>query len=686
MPAEFLQQAFVEVGVGQQRVREFVLSPVITKIFNAVLKGCYPESWQTSALVPVPKPKGKPDVMDDHRGIAVSPVIAKLFSIAMLARLDKWAESRGLRAAGQAGFRAGRGTPDHLFVLRHLIDTAKVQKKPLFCAFIDFSKAYDRVNRNLLWRCLKGCGLHGAMLHTIQAMYESVQMRVRVGGKMGAPFSYDMGVKQGCPLSPLLFGILIGRLEPYLERHCPGSGHQIASSIVRALLYADDVVLVSESADGLRAMLKVLEKFCVANSMFVNTGKSEVVVFNRGRSAVPGGLEFPINGAPLPVSTSYVYLGLKFEDGQPCRAALQGAVAKAKRGMFALFSKCYKHRWHNVDLMCHLFDSVVKPVLCYGCEVWGVDWTSRLCIQGNFASGPAEEEVHKPFLRQVLGVCKSTPCAAMYMELNRQPIPMFWLRMAAKLWNKALSRKPDDILRQCLKENVRLVHDAGLRATDQKRLWSFHFTKCMDELGVAWRDADSNLLPVDLGTVGNRMADKWSHAECGVLEDLGEAWALEPCAVRAAPASFSHGFKLYTYMNWFALEEWSRKLHWSFFLQAPEHIKAMAQLRLGSHWLEVQQGRLARPRKPRKERCCVQCNNMIEDEAHLLECQAYADLREKYGISTSMTPTDAQVKEAFAPTTEQGWHKLAEFILQCKLRRTGLTWNSSVAPRIPPAS
>jgi hypothetical protein len=76
-------------------------------------------------------------VYDDHRGIAVSPVAAKLFAMVMLATLDRWAERRGLRAAGQAGFRAGRGTPDNLFVLRHMIDSAVAHKQPLFCAFIE---------------------------------------------------------------------------------------------------------------------------------------------------------------------------------------------------------------------------------------------------------------------------------------------------------------------------------------------------------------------------------------------------------------------------------------------------------------------------------------------------------------------------------------------------------------------
>ena len=670
MPAEFLQQAYIQ----QTNMREFVLAPVLTKLFNAVWRGAYPCAWQVSALVPVPKPKGRPDVFDDHRGIAVSPVAAKLFAMVMLARLDRWAESRGLRAKGQAGFRAGRGTPDNLFVLRHIIDAAAARKQPLFCAYVDFSKAYDRVDRGVLWRVLRGCGLHGAALSTVQAMYESVRMQVRMRGKLGPAFESGVGVKQGCPLSPLLFGILVDRLEPFLERHCPGSGAHLATSLVRALLYADDVVLACESADGLRAMLQALEVFCRANSLFVNTTKSEVVVYGRRwiSSAMPGGLEFPFNGAPLPVKISYIYLGLRFEDEQPSRAHLTTAVDKARKAMHALLGRSRAQSLHSIDLLCHLFDALVKPILCYGCEVWAVDWVAGMCRAGNLASGAGEESVHKPFLRHIMGVCKSTSGAAMYKDLNRTPIPMFWLRMAAKLWNRALSRPAGDLLRAALLENVSMASDPALTAASRRRFWSFHFTRCMAEFGINWKDAQGTPQKVDLPGLEHRMAERWQQHEWGHIDDIGSAWSLQPCVVRAAPDGFSRGFKLYTYANWFAPEEWVRGESWTRHLTRADHVRAMAQFRLGSHWLQIQQGRFTRT--PRSQRCCAHCTGCVEDEAHVLQCPRYLDLRQRYRVPTIAAPTDASIKAAFSHTTAHDWNTFAEFLVHCRLRRTDVNW------------
>ena len=188
MPAEFLSKAWVPVEVDGKLERFFVLGPWMVQLFNSVLFGDYPASWHTSALVPVPKPKGNPDDTDDYRGIAVGAVLAKVYSLCMHARMDAWAEEGGFRARGQAGFRAGRGTADNCFVLRHMIDAAACRREPLYCAFIDFSKAYDRVDRALLWRVLAGFGLHGPALSALQNMYAHVQLQVRAGCVLGAPF------------------------------------------------------------------------------------------------------------------------------------------------------------------------------------------------------------------------------------------------------------------------------------------------------------------------------------------------------------------------------------------------------------------------------------------------------------------------------------------------------------------
>ena len=177
-------------------------------------------------------------------------------------------------------------------------------------------------------------------------MYEVVQLQVRSAGQLGSAFESHVGVKQGDPLSPLLFGILIDRLENYLKSRCPESGTRLAEIIVRALLYADDVAMPATTPDQLRNMLICLQDFCVGNSMFVNCKKSEVVVFgSQWHTRNMGKLDFPYNGTPLPINTEYVYLGLKFKDGEPAKKMIDNAVCKARKlprkAMLGMFGKCY---------------------------------------------------------------------------------------------------------------------------------------------------------------------------------------------------------------------------------------------------------------------------------------------------------------------------------------------------------
>jgi hypothetical protein len=172
-----------------------ILVPIITKLFNRILSDDYPTQCADSAITPIPKSKGSLTEYDNYRGIAVGSVLPKIFSMVLNTRGNKWAETNGKRAVGQFGFRPNRSTADAAFVLRHTVEVYQSRKKPVYCAFIDFRKAYDSVNRNILWNCLEQMGIHGNYLNTLRNMYKQVRMRVRVGSRMSSAFLAEAGVK-----------------------------------------------------------------------------------------------------------------------------------------------------------------------------------------------------------------------------------------------------------------------------------------------------------------------------------------------------------------------------------------------------------------------------------------------------------------------------------------------------------
>ena len=127
------------------------LMPVFVKIFNIVFdSGIVPDSWASGIICPIFKNKGDPANVDNYRGITILSCFGKLFTCILNNRLTSYLENSGILCEEQAGFRKGYGTTDHIFNLKCLVDLYLARGKKLYCAFVDYKKAFDSVSRTLL--------------------------------------------------------------------------------------------------------------------------------------------------------------------------------------------------------------------------------------------------------------------------------------------------------------------------------------------------------------------------------------------------------------------------------------------------------------------------------------------------------------------------------------------------------
>jgi hypothetical protein len=194
----------------------------------------------------------------------MGPVLAKMFAMIPEAWLSSWAEKRCLRARGQVGFRKDFRTTDNLYILRTLIEQSTHKRKKVYCCFVDFCKAFDTVPRDLLWQVLAKMGIVGRFIQCLQSMYNQDNVRVmHPTERLSARFSCGIGVKQGCPLSPLFFGLYLDGLEKHLDALVGDSSPQLADTTIKVLLYADDLALMSETPQGLHKQIDAMSKFCV---------------------------------------------------------------------------------------------------------------------------------------------------------------------------------------------------------------------------------------------------------------------------------------------------------------------------------------------------------------------------------------------------------------------------------------
>ena len=135
-----------------------------------------------------------------------------------------------------------KSTTDHFVTLRIIVEECHDDKSNLFCCFVDFRKAFDTVPRNNLWNRLEELKVPLELRAVVIRLYENVIARFTSNEGWSRDIKCNIGVKQGCLLSPTLFGIYIDKLEGCLEEAgCAGT--ILARIIIVLLLYVDDIVL-----------------------------------------------------------------------------------------------------------------------------------------------------------------------------------------------------------------------------------------------------------------------------------------------------------------------------------------------------------------------------------------------------------------------------------------------------------
>ncbi len=150
-----------------------------------------------------------------------------------------------------------------------LTENRKFLNKDTFVCFIDLKKAFDSVNRDLLFYKLQLYGLNGQLLNNIMGLYKNVRYRVEINEEQTEYFEVKSGVKQGCILSPTLFNLFINDFIFYIKES--NIGIPINNKIINILLYADDIVLIAENENDLAHLINRVNTWCNKNQMCLNT-------------------------------------------------------------------------------------------------------------------------------------------------------------------------------------------------------------------------------------------------------------------------------------------------------------------------------------------------------------------------------------------------------------------------------
>ena len=337
-------------------------------LFNICFdNGIVPSDCGKCIINPIPK-SSTTDRRDplSYRGISLAPAMYKLYCSILNNRLSSWSDENHKLVDEQNGFRKRRSTTDHISSLVNIIDTRKKLKKSTFCAFIDFKKAYDTINRSMLWKKLTDTGISGKMFQAVKSLYTSVKSCVRVNSYKTEWFDVNCGLRQGCVLSPLLFNLFINDLAVFLKSL--DLGVKIADENVCLMLYADDVVLLAESEADLQLLLNSLNDWCGRNDMTVNMAKSNVVHF-RPKSLSKTDAMFSCGDGIISVADRYTYLGVVLSEHLDYNIMVKHVAQSASRALGLLIAKCKTIGGVPYNVFTKLYDSVVWPVISYSSSI-----------------------------------------------------------------------------------------------------------------------------------------------------------------------------------------------------------------------------------------------------------------------------------------------------------------------------
>jgi len=487
---------------------------------------------------------------------------------------------------------------DHVYTLKTIIELYLCQGRRLFCAFVDYKKAFDSIDRVTLWKKLVTNCITGNFLNVVKSMYSSVKSCIKYNGETSEYFAADRGLRQGENLSPILFSMFLNDIENFfmdrdspnlsyienLNNNCDATLDELLNMFI--ILYADDTVILAEDEKALQEQLNLLCEYCTQNSLSVNIDKTKIMVFARSKCRIKKLPSFTYGEIVLELVEDYLYLGVKFN--------WNGSFVKAKKYMFdkalkAMFCIIEKGRRLSlpIDVMFKLFDTCVSPILMYGCEVWGYENVDIL------------ESLHSLFCKVLMKVTKYSHNLPVFAELGRYSMLIQVKRRMLNFWARIISGKQMK-LSFVMYQITRNLYMKGRHDSP----WLLFVKKTLDECGLTYVWMQQAVLPTKAfsGQVKRILCDQYQQTVISHINNDDQY------------------VNLRMYKSDVKCEKYLCQLDESL-------IYSIFQFRIGSYLLPVNM--LSNVPFVRNSRVCTACN-MVGDELHFIyECLLLSELRKQ---------------------------------------------------------
>ena len=342
----------------------FSLSQPIKNICNKSFQsGIFPDKLKISKVIPIHK-KNSLTILSNYRPISLLSNISKILEKLMFSRLLNYLETHQMIYELQFGFRAKHSTNHALIAITQKIKTALQNNQNAIGIFVDFQKAFDTVNHDVLLEKLSKYGVQGTSQKWFKSYLSGRKQYVSLNGVDSSTLNVKHGVPQGSILGPLLFTIYINDLHK-----CVRNSTTFHFADDTNLLYVPRKRLNNRCIRKINNDLKCLTHWLLANKISLNVTKTELIVFRKKFSDLPECVKkIKLNGCKLYTSTEIKYLGILLDEHVtwgPQISKVNATLIRANK----LLSKARYYLPQN--LLLQLYYGQFYSKMSYGCQLWG---------------------------------------------------------------------------------------------------------------------------------------------------------------------------------------------------------------------------------------------------------------------------------------------------------------------------